>query len=700
LPAIMKFDPYLSYGKVQENYNAVVDRVTANEGFSTPDEFKAVGPPNYFAPGNLGDNAYRPTPFGFSTLGFVPFTPIYVEGAIDELWTVFNKSIPTVDASDVCIGTGIPVVCGIVRLNDGVFLAPSIGYRLTQKGPNIFDGFETTYVPDFPFFGMPDEVFNNFGNNFRLGSFFNDWTFSKDGEKHLQPTEKDQPHFKNIVGNYVDSILKSTAVSAGRFPFALPCNAVIPIKSNTRTYGPWYNQGYTDETNPILSNLIQGKIHTEQDESAVPWEFGGTLYLYQGMQAKINNLIMKMQNAERGSVTVAGYPQKQLGTSLYERPSYINNGNEPNSERGIPRQLISTYYTTNNGENKYFYYLPTYPSGQPLTQITDMSISVGSNGIQTTYTLSAYTPFKNRFTKNNYQTIKDQGLNKFKQRREAIAESKKTAPKGKFVATKSATGDSQLIFKPGDTFAEKSPSSLFIGQYLPDNSPAGPPSDPSVGAKNWFAGNAARKEIATHTLSQVDQLKNYENTAMMSMDGLIRPIRNRASLGAFNEINAQNNGSGLGPTLPIVNDTGNFYVNLDPFSISGFQSELPPLSPLRINPNPYYRIPPINSGILKPPSYARVPDQQNSAEPMGPLNGGVSKNYFPRPVINAEFLNFLANPGSDLVNRGRGDEPFSGTFGHDIEVVSRSSGEAIIRQNAGYLSLLSTILLVIGLMSI
>ena len=272
-----------------------------------------------------------------------------------------------------------------------------------------------------------------------------------------------------MPGLYTNAILKSSSISAGRFPFALPCNAVIPIKSNTRTYGPFYNQGYTDENNPILSNLIQGKIHTEKDESAVPWEFGGTLYLYQGMQAKINNIIMKMQNAERGSVTVAGYPQKQLGTSLYERPSYINNGNEPDTERGVPRELVSTFYQTNNDEDKYFYYLPTFPSGQPLSQITDMSVSVGAGGIQTTYTLSAYTPFKNRFTKTNYQTIKDQGLNKFKQRREAIAESNKT-PKGKFKVTGgSSSRSADLVFEPNTSFAGRSAPALFIGQYLPDN---------------------------------------------------------------------------------------------------------------------------------------------------------------------------------------------------------------------------------------
>ena len=77
---------------------------------------------------------------------------------------------------------------------------------------------------------------------------------------------------------------------------------------------------------------------------------------------------------------------------------------------------------------------------------------------------------------------------------------------------------------------------------------------------------------------------------------------------------------------------------------------------------------------------------------MAPLNGGVSSSFFPRPTINAEFLNFLANPNSDLSNRGKRDkgEGPKGDFGHDIEVVARSSGEAIVNNNAGYVSLLST----------
>jgi len=276
IPAIMKYDPYLSYGKVQENYNTVVDRVTAGEGFTDTDSVKSVGPPNFFQPGDLGDTAFRNSPFGFNTLGFEPFTPLYVRGQVEQLWNIFDKTIRTDDASGICIGTGIPSVSAVIKLDLPVFLAPSLGYRFTKKGSKIIDGFETTFVPDFPFFGISDEIVNNLGNNFRLGSWYNDYTFSETGSKHLTPTEKDVSYFNNITEYYTDAILKSTSVSAGRFPFALPCNAVIPIKSNTRTYGPFYNQGYTDENNPILSNLIQGKIHTEKDDSAVPWEFGGT----------------------------------------------------------------------------------------------------------------------------------------------------------------------------------------------------------------------------------------------------------------------------------------------------------------------------------------------------------------------------------------------------------------------------------------
>jgi hypothetical protein len=672
LPAIIKFDPYKSYGRVQEVYETNVSR-------GGPADIQEYGPPNFFKGGNLGDKAWREQPFGFSSLGFKPFTPLYVAGEVESVWNIFKK--PTF-ADDNCSGVG-PVcsISAVVKLPERVSLAPSLGFRYSTFG-EVPDAEGITrpvqkYVPDFPFFGIPDELVNRLGNNFRLGTWFGDGVFDSEDYGDLIYTPESS-YFRDIVGSYVGSILKSTAVSVGNFPFALPCNAVVPVKSNTRTYGPWYNQGYTDENNPIYANLIQGKIHTEKDDSAVPWEFGGTLYLYQGMQAKINNLIMKMQNAERGAVTVAGYPQHELGTSLYERPSYINNHNEPNTARGIPRDLEQGSFTTLNDGIKYFYYIDTYPSGQPLTQITDMSVSVGSQGIQTTYTLSAYTPFKNRFTKTNYQRIKDQGLSRFKQRREVITSSR-SGPRGKFRIDTEVEG--QLKFFPGTSFAARSAPALFIGQYLPDNPPAGPPPEGVINNKNWVAGNVSRKEVASQTLSQVKQLDAYDDFALMSMDGLIRPVRNRESLGAFNEINRQNNGSGLGPKLPITNDTGNFYANLDPFSISGWEGD---------GPNPYNRIAPVNSGVLKPPSYARVVDQQNSAEPMAPLNGGTSKSFFPRPEINAEFLNFLANPASDLVNRGRGNEPLSGTFGHDIEVVARSSGNRIIDKNAGYISLLST----------
>ena len=682
LPAIIKFDPYKSYGKVQDIYE---DNMGLKD--PPPKEIQEYGPPNYFQGANLGDNGWREQPFGFSSLGFIKFTPLYVAGEVEQAWNIFKKPYHKLDddgnPSECFLKGPSCSINAVVKLPDRVSLAPSLGFRYTTFGEIRDDsGYLTSvekYVPDFPFFGIPDELVNRLGNNFRLGTWFNEFTFKRDSKTTpIYNYDDNIETFKDIVGSYVGSILKSTAISAGNFPFALPCNAVIPVKSNTRTYGPFYNQGYTDENNPVLSNLIQGKIYTEKDDSAVPWEFGGTLYLYQGMQAKINNLIMKMQNAERGSVTVAGYPQHELGTSLYERPSYINNHNEPDTDRGIPRDLEQGSFNTLNDGIKYYYYIDTHPSGQPLTQITDMSISVGSQGIQTTYTLSAYTPFKNRFTKTNYQRIKDQGLYRFKQRREAAASSQ-SGPKGAgkfgFIGPPLPRGPEYgYITNINTSFVERSAPALFIGQYLPDNGPAGPPPEGVIDPKNWFAGDASRKEVASQTLSQIDQLENYDNTALMSMDGLIRPIRNRSS------INSENNGSGLGPNLPVTNDTGNFYANLDPFAISGYGA----------TPNPVYRIPPANSGVFKPPSYTRVVDQQNSVEPMGPLNGGTSKNFFPRPEINAEFLNFLANPGSDLVKRGRGEDPLSGTFGHDIEVVARSSGDKIIADNAGYLNLLST----------
>ena len=697
LPAIMKFDPYLSDGQPQILYESLLEQYLIDpEDADYFEKLKQIGPPNYFSAADLADDAWRESPFGFGTLGFEPFSPLYVKANIDSAWTVFKKSILGFDDDGYCTGTDPSVpssVCAVVNLPRRISLAPALGYRFFPEY-NFNDG-TTTYVEKFvqesPFFGIPDETVNRLGNNMRLGTFFKEWTFAKDDQKRNQPREPSPVpdyNFKDIVSNYTDSILRSTAVSVGNFPFALPCNAVVPIKSNTRTYGPWYNQGYTDENNPNLGNLIQGQVYTEKDEAAVPWEFGGSLYLYQGMQAKINNLIMKMQNAERGSVTVGGYPQHQLGTSLYERPSYINNHNEPGTARGIPRDLEQGSFQTLADGIKYYYYIDTYPSGQPLTQITDMSIDVGQGGIQTTYTLSAYTPYKNRFTKTNYQRIKNQGLNKFKTGRAARAAARAERDGTKVKFGKGWTTDDgefyyQTMIPVVSSFSERSPSALFIGQYLNDNGPAGPAPTPSVGSKNWQAGNAARKEVSTQTITQVNQLGQWDNVALMSMDGLIRPIRNRASLNGTGAlyINAQNNGSGLGSKLPIANDTGNFHVNLDPFSISGWEGD---------GQNPYNRIAPVNSGVLKPPSYARVPDQQNSAEPMAPLNGGTSKDYFPRPVINAEFLNFLANPASQLVNRGRGNNPLSGTFGHDIEVVTRSSGAAILEKNAGYLSLLST----------
>ena len=93
IPAIMKYDPYLSYGKVQENYEYLKEYTNWPEDPTkiTNNDIKKIGPPNFFQPGDLGDSAFRNSPFGFNTDSFTPFTPLYVRGDIEELWTIFKK---------------------------------------------------------------------------------------------------------------------------------------------------------------------------------------------------------------------------------------------------------------------------------------------------------------------------------------------------------------------------------------------------------------------------------------------------------------------------------------------------------------------------------------------------------------------------------------------------------------------------------
>lgn len=123
----------------------------------------------------------------------------------------------------------------------------------------------------------------------------------------------------------------------------LPSAACVPLRSNILTYGPWYTSG------------IDGKVRYEKNSSLVPWNFGGYLLMNYAGNAAIANALSMLQIGETGTIEIAGLPDASLGDELVE-----------------------------GGPN-----------------ITGIDMSIGPDGVKTSYRLRTYTPSFGQFSKQN-----------------------------------------------------------------------------------------------------------------------------------------------------------------------------------------------------------------------------------------------------------------------------------------------------------
>ena len=95
----------------------------------------------------------------------------------------------------------------------------------------------------------------------------------------------------------------------------MPDNANIPLKSNITTYGPWYAAG------------ANGKLDFEQDESLVPWNYGGFTEMNSSANAKISSAISNQLISEAGSVEFPDVPVASMGSQLGLAGPYVTDVN-------------------------------------------------------------------------------------------------------------------------------------------------------------------------------------------------------------------------------------------------------------------------------------------------------------------------------------------------------------------------------------
>ena len=235
-----------------------------------------------------------------------------------------------------------------------------------------------------------------------------------------------------------------------------PDMAAVPTRSNIETYGPWY------------ATSADGKVEYEKDDSLVPWNYGGYTYMNLVGQATVNTNISYEQANEGGTIVVPGGPTNNIGSQLIVQ------------------------------------------SGFPY--ITDISVSCGSDGVSTTYSLQQWTPRFGTTSKQQIERFKKHSLNLQRIRRAnrfKWGQNRKTVAPSTFDKIR----NSQLSFVAERKSSTSHP--LIMGEVVPVVGTSG------VGfLKNYFSEVAIMPYVNAGTALG----HNYTRKGMGSLDSLFRPF--------------------------------------------------------------------------------------------------------------------------------------------------------------------------------
>jgi hypothetical protein len=323
-----------------------------------------------------------------------------------------------------------------------------------------------------------------------------------------------------------------------------PVAATCGIKSDVMTYGPWFKKG------PI------GGTKVETDEDLVPWTYGGYSIMQVVGQAMADEGVTRMRVGEKGEITIPGYPTLPLGAEL----GAIAGGLFTAASQCIENRFVSA---NSAGDYSFaFWQSPGIWEGIYGPNITSISVSVGTNGVQTSYSMKTYTPGFGKFAKTNADRLKK--LNKYQvqnQKRflkkatpyvEGAINQRIREGKREFRVSTKDQGILMEVHTPHQLLAGSMVhnSGAISGQILSYNSVA---TSPVVEVYNEFSG--------------------WEAKAFMSMDGLLRPVSIIENLGSGSgsgsgggsdirlPLLATSYGSGIKtttrPILPFVIDGGN-----------------------------------------------------------------------------------------------------------------------------------------------
>lgn len=269
-------------------------------------------------------------------------------------------------------------------------------------------------------------------------------------------------------------------------PFLTPYSVALPMESTINVYGPWY------------AGTGTGRVNVVRDPGLVPWEYGGTDVMILAGQSQATEGISLQNTAERGEVVVAGYPTTRLGYALGNNPTFT----------GTSVPIII------NGSGSFTYAEATADAVGNGTNVTGVNVQVSAQGITTTYTMSTFTSREGRFYKGNAERLKQIGRVRTEFRKKTMANQRLQS-----AYARKAFYQRQLPPSPNDAAGRdrKTPHDVFVGEVSPWFKNKNTPNDDVY----------RRTTIATKKLSEANNEINtpaYETKAIMSFDGLLRPV--------------------------------------------------------------------------------------------------------------------------------------------------------------------------------
>lgn len=286
-------------------------------------------------------------------------------------------------------------------------------------------------------------------------------------------------------------------VGLASFPWAIaPSAAMCPLVSNVEVYGPWGVAG------------LPGQVILEKDDGFVPWEYGGDTTMYAAALDKVSNAVTQMRKGERGSITVAGFPEIPLGAELFS----VDTVSPPTS------QGTQKYYSTRVASTDtcavlpYVYVAMNAWTGAYGPNVTQVNVQIGAGGFTTEYQFSTYTQQFGRFSKDNAERLKRIGQQRLSMMRNMRARSAQMGVMASSFMRPSAKGfiDKQIGVSAR---APRSAHDFFIGRYT----------------------GSGRPEVHTQSSKNVSLSFQsdtvYANSALMSWDALLRPVSKAGSGG-------------------------------------------------------------------------------------------------------------------------------------------------------------------------